>query len=297
MRSAERVGWLWGALGVLGFSLTLPATRVAVPWLGPLELAGLRALCAGIVAAACLAATRVPFPRRELGGLALVSAGVVLGFPWLSAWALVRLPASHGAVMLAVLPLATAGAAAWRAGERPSARFWLASLGASLTISGYALLSGGGRPHPADLALLGAALAAALGYAEGGRLSRSLGPLAVIGWSLVLALPAAVALTLLAPKADVTRMPAVGWASLLYVSVGSQFAAFLAWYRGLAVGGVARVGQLQYLQVFLTLLASHVLLGERLGWATVVAAGLVVAAVACSRAGAPDDLRASDVRC
>lgn len=277
-------GWTWGLMGVVGFSLTLPATQVVVPWLGP-TLAGFgRALMAGVVAAGILLVRRERFPRADFRSLLWVVGGVILGFPWLTAWAMNRVPATHGAIMLALLPLATAGAGSWRARERPGWTFWLASAVASVVVIGYALIEGAGRVGLADAALLAAAILAALGYAEGGRLARAMGGWRVICWALVLSLPVTLVPVLIAVSSTaLAPVPRVAWMSLAYVALGSQLTAFFAWYHGLAVGGVARVGQLQYLQVFLTLIWSALWLHEPVTWLSAATAIVVVLAVVLGR--------------
>ena len=189
-RDAETRGLAYGFLGVLGFSLTLPATRVAVAYFDPTAVGLGRALVAAGLAALLLLATRQPWPSRpQWRSLVIVAAGVILGFPLLSAWAMSRLPAAHGAVILGLLPLATAFAGAVGAGGRPSRGFWVAGVAGSATVVAFAVSMGAGDIQPADLALFGAVLAAALGYAEGGRLARELGGWQVISWALVLAAP------------------------------------------------------------------------------------------------------------
>jgi len=286
-QSAETAGLVYGFLGVLGFSLTLPATRIAVAELDPTFVGLGRALVAASMAALLLTRARQPRPnKRQLYSLLLVAAGVVIGFPLLSAWAMRRVPASHGAIMLGILPLATAIAGTIRAGERPSLGFWLASAIGSCTVIGFAVLSGGGAIHAADVALVVAVLAAALGYAEGGRLARELGGWQVICWALVIVAP-----LLIAPVAFVAFKQGLAasvsaWLAFVYVSLISMFLAFFAWYRGLALGGVARVGQVQLLQPFLTIAASSLLLGEEITVATVVASAIVIATVAVGRRAA-----------
>ncbi|HXH02519.1 MAG TPA: DMT family transporter [Candidatus Competibacteraceae bacterium] len=280
--SAQRRGLLYGLLGVAGFSVTLPATRLAVAELPPLFVGLGRALLAAALAALLLALLRPPRPTaRQWRGLVIVAAGVILGFPLLSAWAMQWLPANHGAVWNGLLPLATALAAMLRAGERPAAAFWRYSVLGSAIVVGYALGSGDGRLHPADLLMLGAVAAAALGYAEGGRLARELGGWQVICWALLLAAP-----FLAVPVA--WHWPAgtaswAAWAGFAYVGVVSMFLAFFAWYRGLALGGIARVGQVQLLQPFLTFLASALLLGEAVTPLTLAVALAVVGCVAATR--------------
>jgi drug/metabolite transporter (DMT)-like permease len=284
---SETAGMWYGLLGVLGFSLTLPATRVAVAYLDPSVVGLGRALVAAALAAALLAATRQRRPTRaELGSLAIVAVGVILGFPFLSAWALRQVPAAHGAVVIGLLPLATALAAAIRVGERPSWQFWLASLAGSAAVIGFAVASGAGGLHAADLALLGAVALGALGYAEGGRLARTLGGWQVICWALILAAPFISIPVGIALWRNGASAPPSAWLGFGYVAVVSQLLAFFAWYRGLALGGVARVSQIQLLQPFLTLMASALLLGEQVTLATALVALVVVLTVALGRRAA-----------
>jgi drug/metabolite transporter (DMT)-like permease len=286
-RDAETRGLAYGFLGVLAFSLTLPATRVAVAYFDPTAVGLGRALVAAGLAALLLLFTRQPWPSRaQWRSLVIVATGVILGFPLLSAWAMSRLPAAHGAVILGLLPLATALAGALRAGERPSRGFWVAGVAGSATVVAFALSMGAGDIQPADLALFAAVLAAALGYAEGGRLARELGGWQVISWALVLAAPFIAVPVFLALGNSAPAATWNAWFSFGYVAVVSQFLGFFAWYRGLALGGVARVSQLQLLQPFLTLLASALLLGEQITLLMVGAALLVLVTVALGRKAA-----------
>lgn len=283
--SDETRGWLLGLVGVTLFSLTLPATRIAVAVLDPVLVGLGRALVAAVLAGTLLLATRQPLPRgREWLQLAACAGGVVLGFPLLSAWALQVVPAAHGAVVLGVLPLATALFGALLVQERPSLAFWAVGLlGAALVVV-FALREGGGSLLWEDLALLGAVFAASLGYAEGARLSRRLGGWQTISWALVVSIP-----VLLWPvfeaagRQDFAAVPAEAWIAFAYVALVSQYLAFFAWYRGLALGGVARVGQVQLLQAFLTLGFAAAINGEAIGWDTALFAAAVVACVALGR--------------
>ena len=207
------------------------------------------------------------------------------GFPLFSAYAMRHVPASHGAVVIGLLPLATAVAGALLAHERPSPRFWACALAGSAVVAGFALWEGGGALQLADLLLVGAVISAAIGYAEGGRLSRTLGGWQVISWALVLAAPFAAIPTWLSLDARMAAAPWTAWAAFAYVAAVSMYLGFFAWYKGLALGGIAAVGQVQLLQPFFTLFASALLLGERLDAATFVAAALVVATIAVGRRG------------
>ncbi|HKY94591.1 MAG TPA: DMT family transporter [Kiloniellales bacterium] len=285
MRAGEEAqAWLLGFSGVAIFSLSLPMTRLAVAELPPIFVGPGRAVVAAFPAAILLWLTRQRWPRgREWLGLAVVSLGVVLGFPLLSAWAMQRVEASHGAVVLGILPLATAVFGALLAAERPSPGFWLvAAVGSTLVV--IFALDDAGTLAWADLALLAAVFSAGLGYAEGARLSRALGGWQVISWALVLAAPfLAVPVGLAVPDVDWGALSWRTWAAFAYVSLFAQYIGFFAWYRGLALGGIAKIGQVQLLQAFLTIGFAALLNGEAIGWRTIVFAVAVVGCVAIGR--------------
>ena len=280
----DLAGLVFGALGVLSFSLTLPATKLAVADLDGTVVGLGRALIAAALAVLVLLVRREPLPAREhFWGLVIVGAGVVVGFPLLSAWAIERVDAAHGAVLTGLLPLATALMATVRAGERPSLAFWLVSLAGLAAVLLFATSMGGGAPQAADLLLLAAVAAAGLGYAEGGRLARALGGWQVICWALLLSAPVLTIPVGLGIAAHGLSAGPLAWLGFAYVSVVSMFLGFFAWYRGLALGGIARVGQLQLAQPVLTLAWSVLLLGESVALPTIVAALAVIATVALGR--------------
>lgn len=271
-------GMLLGLVGVAMFGLTLPATRISVAEF-PAVFASLgRAVVAAGLAGALLLATRSPLPR---GGqwlrLGVVGAGVVLGFPFFSATAMQTVPASHGGVVLGILPLATAAAGVLFARERPSPAFWAWGAAGAALVSGFALLDGGMALAWGDLMLVCAVVSAATGYALSGRLASELGGWQVIAWALVLMLPLVlVPVVPVLGRLDWGASPAA-WGAFAYTAVFSQFLGFFFWNRGMALGGVARVGQVQLLQIFVTLIGSAVLLGETIapytiGFALAVAA-------------------------
>ena len=120
----ESKGMIFGVLGVVSFGLTLPATRFIIPYFEPVFIGLGRAVVASLVAAILLVITKQTRPnRRQFYQLIAVALGVVIGFPILSAWAMQTVPASHGGVVLGVLPLATAVAAAVVSNEKPSIGF------------------------------------------------------------------------------------------------------------------------------------------------------------------------------
>lgn len=277
-------GYLWGTGGVVAFGLTLPMTSLVVSVMDPVFIGLGRAVVAALVAAVLLAVTRAPWPtRHELVGLVVVAAGVVLGFPVFSAMAMQTVPASHGGVVLGLLPLATALASVLINHERPSAGFWLTAAAGAVLVVIYAGGADLGSLVAGDLLLLAAAASAAVGYAWGGRLAATMGGARVICWALVLSLPVIAAPALARAPSDFAAIGAGQWAAFAYLALVSQLAGFFLWNRGLAVGGVARVSQVQLLQPFVTLLGAGVLLSEDWGARDLVFALLVVASVALNR--------------
>lgn len=272
-------GLWWGLLGVAAFSFTVPFTKIAVAGLSPLFIGSGRAVVAGILAASALALARQELPRgMQWGRLAVVAAGIVIGFPLLTSFALTTTPASHGAVVIALLPAATATAAVLRGRERPPPAFWLITgVGALAAIAFASMQSGGfGQLHSADLLLLGAVVAAAIGYAEGGLLARELGSWQTVSWALVLASPLMVFLMMLSLAQQPASATPVQWAAFAYLGVVSMFLGFFAWYRGLAVGPMAQVSQVQLVQPVLSICWASLLLGEALTWTTIIGGCAVI---------------------
>jgi drug/metabolite transporter (DMT)-like permease len=285
--SNETRGLQYGVAGVAIFSLTLPFTRIAVTELDPVFVAMARAVVAGFCSVWLLWRLRAPWPTpSQLKALAIVAAGVVFGFPVLTSIAMHEVPAAHGAIVLGILPLATALFGALRFGERPSAGFWITALVGSALVTGFALTD-----HPggsvtlvsADAALFGAVIAAAMGYAEGARLSESMGGQQVISWALLLSMPVLIVASLwLGWRHGVSASPRV-WAAFAYLSLFSMFIGFFFWYKGLALGGIARVGQTQLLQPFMTLAGAAILAGEPFTLKNVLFAFAVIGVVAIGR--------------
>jgi len=276
----ETKGMLLGLIGVCAFGLTLPATRVIIPYLDPIFIGLGRAVLASVFAAIILFIFRQKRPdRKQIYQLAIVALGVVVGFPVFSSWAMQYVPASHGGVVLGILPLATAIAGVLIANERPSISFWLISFAGCSLVVIYTLLQGSEGAQMADLALLAATLSAAIGYAFGARLSRELGGWQVICWALVLSFPFIIVPAIRYAPESFSDISTIGVASFLYLALISQLFAFFMWYKGLSLGGIARVSQTQLLQPFITLFASALFLGEVIDIETMIFVFLVVSSV------------------
>ena len=271
-------GLWWGLLGVAAFSFTVPFTRLAVGGLHPLFIGSGRAVVAAVLAVCALSLTRQRLPQGvQWRSLAVVAGGIVVGFPLLTSFALTAVPASHSAVVIALLPAATATMAVFRGRERPRPAFWLISgVGAVSAIAFASAQSGGfGHLHWTDLLLFGAVVAAAIGYAEGGLLARELGAWQTVSWALVLASPLMVFLMVLSASQQPPSGTPVQWAAFAYLGVVSMFLGFFAWYHGLSIGPMAQVGQVQLIQPVLSICWAGLLLGETLA-GTTIAGGLAV---------------------
>ncbi|MEH9308935.1 DMT family transporter [Klebsiella pneumoniae] len=273
-------GWWSGLAGVLIFSGSLPATRVAIQDFSPLFLTGARATIAALLGGGLLLLLRQPRPARgDLLPLAIVALGVVVGFPLLTALALRHISAGHSVVFIGLLPLATALFGVLRGAERPRPAFWLFSLAGAAIVAGFALTSGQGGTAAGDLLMIAAVIVCGLGYAEGAALSRRLGGWQVISWALLLSLPVMAVVGLFSLPTHWGNISSPGWLSLGYVSLFSMLIGFLFWYRGLALGGIAGVSQLQLLQPFFGLLLAGLLLHETIGWSMNVCASAVILCV------------------
>jgi drug/metabolite transporter (DMT)-like permease len=291
MKPENKGLWL-GLLGVFIFALTLPMTRLATgtsdaPQLSPWFVTWGRAALAGVLSGAYLYLSHARLPNaKERGPLVLSLAGNVVGYPLLLGWALRHVSASHAAVITALLPLATAAAAAWLMHQRARLGFWVFACLGSALVALYSLLRAHQAGHGlglswADGLLLGAVVAASLGYVAGAKITPSLGSEKVISWVCVMALPITLPGTWLTWPAQ--PVAASSWLALLYVGVFSMWAGFFAWFRGLSLGGPLRVSQTQLFQPFISILAAVPLLGESLDVMTLGFAALVVLTVFMGR--------------
>ncbi|AID30600.1 drug/metabolite transporter (DMT)-like permease [Mesorhizobium sp. USDA 4775] len=273
-------GWVNGFIGVLIFSGSLPATRVAVMDFDPTFVTSARAAIAGMLGLAMLLLFREKRPQRgDLVSLVIVALGVVVGFPLLTALALKHITSAHSIIFIGLLPLATAIFGVLRGGDRPRPAFWLFSCIGSALVAGFALTQGVTASPVGDGLMLAAVVVCGLGYAEGAALSRRLGGWQVICWALTLSLPIMLVLSFATLPQSFAAVGSHAWIGLAYVSLFSMLIGFVFWYRGLAQGGIAAVGQLQLLQPFFGLALAASLLHEQVSPLMVVVTLGVVACV------------------
>ena len=277
----DKLGLALGCLGVLMFGGTLPATRLAVGSIDPLFLTAARASIAGFAGLLLLLLLRRPWPTPAVLRMLFVTGlCTIVGFPVLMALAMASVPAAHGGVVLGIMPLATVAAATLVTHERPSAGFWLASLAGAGVVVAFMLRNGeAGGFAAGDLFLIGTVIAGAFGYALSGRLSQNMPGWEVISWQVAMFLPiSALACWALWPH-TLANIPAPAWAGLAYVSLVSQFSAFFVFNAAMALGGVARVGQLMLLQPFVIVALAAPVNGEPIRLTTLLYAAAVVAVV------------------
>ncbi len=279
----EVAGLALGFVAVVIFAATLPLTRIALVNYSPWFISFGRAMIATMAASVLLLVLRRPLPRQHFTLLILAGALLIFGFPCMMAIALQTVPSAHGGVVLGILPLLTAVFAVIIDGDRPSPLFWLCAVIGGLLVTVFSLRGSGLQLSTGDLWLFAACPMASLGYVISGKLTRSLPGWEVISWSLILISPATVALTWLTWPADIAQASPAATASLLYLGLFSMFVGYFAWNIGLALGGIARIGQMQLLQPFVTIALSALLLSEPIGWDMIGFAFAVVAVVAISR--------------
>ncbi len=281
--SRERLGLLLGFIGMVIFGGTLPATRLAVSQNDPIALTSLRTAIAGLCSLVLLVALRRPLPPRALWPqLALTMLCVAVLFPLLMSMGMQTVDASHGGVVLGILPIATALVAVAITHERPRPLFWIASLAGAALVIAFSLRQGGGAFSTGDLLLFAAVAVSAIGYAFSGRLTSQMPGWEVISWVLVIALPLSIPAAALTMPADISHISLKPWLGLLYVALFSQWIGFFAWNAGMAMGGIARVSQIQLLQPFVTFALAAFFNDETITLQILLFAAAVVVTVAIS---------------
>lgn len=279
-KSVSSNGTFLAALGVLSFSFSFPATEWALDGFGPWSATGIRGALAAVIALSALVLARAPRPRRgDVPALLVVAVGCVVGFPLLTTLALQTSSTAHSAVVIGLLPMATASIGALRTGRHPSGVFWAAAATGAAAVVAFTLVQNHGRPTVADLYLFAGLLVCAAGYAEGGRLSAHLPGWQVIAWGVVLAAPVSLGVGAVALAAEPVHVTAKAVAGMAYIAGVSQFGGFVVWYRGMGLIGVARASQLQLAQPLLTLVWAVLLLGEHMSAAVPLTAVVVLGCI------------------
>lgn len=277
-------GLIYGLIGVIIFGGSLPATRAAVLALDPWFVSSARAVGAALLGIGWLLSQRASRPSgRDWLGLVIVGLCVVVGFPVFTGLAMQWVAASHGILFVGLIPLATCLVGAALGTVRPRRPFWLWAAVGAISVAAYAIFQGGGDFGPADLLMVGAIVVTGIGYAEGARLSHHMKPAAVISWALVVCLPLSLPALLWTWPTSLQAVPVSAWVGLAYVTLFSMFIGFLFWYRGLVLGGTARVSQIQLFQPFIGLGLAAVFLGEQVGWGIVLGSVMVTISVAKAR--------------
>jgi len=272
-------GWINGFIGVLIFAGSLPATRIAVKDFSPIFLTSMRATIAAFLAIFLLIILKQPKPKTsDFPSLIITSLGVVIGFPLFTALALKHVTSAHSIVFVGLLPLSTAIFAVIRGGERPKTLFWLFSFLGAMFVAGYSFLASNSTSLNSDLLMLMAIILCGLGYADGARLSRTLGGWQVISWSLLISLPIMLPIAIITIPKSFEYVSVSSWIGLAYVSIFSMLIGFIFWYRGLAQGGIAAISQLQLFQPFIGLGLASVVLNESISWTMLL---VTIAAVIC----------------
>ena len=282
--SRETLGLIIGTIGVIIFGVTLPMTRIAVVSLDPWFVTMGRAALAGLVALCVLVVLKRSVPTRsELMRLGVAAVFVIVGFPGFTGFAMRLVPASHGGVVLGILPLVVALFGAIAARERPSFGFWLSALAGAALVIGFSLRDGEGGFGLGDILLLGAVLSAASGYMVLAGLTKSRPGWEVISWTVVISLPVTLPFAVLTAPSDLFAVPLPHWGAFLYLGLMSQYVGFFFWNTGLAMGGQARVSQTQLLQTFVTLAFAAWVNGEQVDLLTWIFAVAVVGVVLIGR--------------
>jgi drug/metabolite transporter (DMT)-like permease len=282
--SIETKGMLIGFVGISIFSLTLPFTQMAVNEMSPFFVAFARASIAGICALILLIFTKSKFPNKiQIRRLIIIVIGVIYGFPIFTSIAMKTLPSSHSGIVLGILPLAMSLFAAIKYKEKPSSSFWMISIFGTFIVISYTFIDNNGSLMIEDLWLLFAILFAAIGYSEGGTLAKEMGSIGVISWALVISLPINLFASYLFYEINYNSISFQAIISLTYVGLFSMFIGFFFWYKGIAIGGISRVGQVQLIQPFLTIVGAYFLTNEKITTLNILFAFMVLIVIVIGR--------------
>ena len=289
--SNENKGFIYGFVGILIFSLTPVATKIALGSdnneLSAEFITFGRSAVAGFLALLYLLFFKKKMPQKsDLMNFSIIALSLTIGFPLSLSYGLIYSTSIHAGVILAFLPLATAIFASFYFKQRASISFWLCALIGSIIIIIYILIhnqnvNANFKISHYDILFCIAVIAAAIGYNFGAKLTKNMSSAEVISWALVLALPLHFILAIYYfPKSEISI---IAWFGFFYTALFSQWIGFFAWYKALDLGGAVRVSQVQLLMPFLTFAFSILFLGEILDSLAIVFSAIIIFLIYVSR--------------
>ena len=283
--------FITGFLAILLFAGTIPATKLVLEIYSPLHVTALRASCATLFAIIFFIYLKLKnlqkrdymslknsarFKVNEIYELLVIGLLIVFGFPGAVAFALAEVSSAYTAVILSMLPLCLSAAAVIMAKEKPPLLFWFCSFAAAALVGIFMVneYTMGVSLNKLDIQrfvlgnfwLFVACICAAVGYTKSASLNKKISGFSIISWSLCLTSPISFLLSfLLWPKNHSIRNAIEHSGSLLgimYLGLLSMFIGNCLWSIALSRGGIAKIGQIQFLQPFITIFISYWLLSE-----------------------------------
>ena len=287
----ENKGFIFGFVGILIFSLTPPATKIALGpdnnALTPEFITFGRSALAGIMSLMYLFFFKKKKPSvKYIFNISIVALSLSIGFPLFLSLGLIHSTSTHAAVILTLMPLMTAVFASFYFKQKASLGFWICAIIGCIVVIIYTLIHGQSNNQIiefsySDILFFISVIAGATGYVFGAKLTKIMGSVDVISWALALAMPFHLALAIY--YFPIKEIPTISWIGFLYAALFSQWIGFFAWYKALDLGGAVRVSQIQLFMPFLTFFFSIILLGETLDFFTIFFSIITILLIYLSR--------------
>ena len=287
----ENKGFIFGFVGILIFSLTPPATKIALGpdnnALTPEFITFGRSALAGIMSLIYLFFFKKKKPSvKYIFNIFIVALSLSVGFPLFLSLGLIHSTSTHAAVILTLMPLMTAVFASFYFKQKASLGFWICAIIGCIVVIIYTLIHGKSNNQIiefsySDILFFISVIAGATGYVFGAKLTKIMGSVDVISWALALAMPFHLALAVY--YFPIKEIPTISWIGFLYAALFSQWIGFFAWYKALDLGGAVRVSQIQLFMPFLTFFFSIILLGETLDFFTILFSIITILLIYLSR--------------
>ena len=287
----ENKGFIFGFVGILIFSLTPPATKIALGpdnnALTPEFITFGRSALAGIMSLIYLFFFKKKKPSvKYIFNILIVALSLSVGFPLFLSLGLIHSTSTHAAVILTLMPLMTAVFASFYFKQKASLGFWICAIIGCIVVIIYTLIHGKSNNQIiefsySDILFFISVIAGATGYVFGAKLTKIMGSVDVISWALALAMPFHLALAVY--YFPIKEIPIISWIGFLYAALFSQWIGFFAWYKALDLGGAVRVSQIQLFMPFLTFFFSIILLGETLDFFTIFFSIITILLIYLSR--------------